>query len=364
MKKIGKLLVVLILLYLFLCSIGIMGAGFKKMGKGFVHTLIQTTTNPFVGLIIGILATTLVQSSSVTTSITVGLVSSGVLSIHNAVPIVMGANIGTTVTNTIVSLIEMPRDVEFKRAFSAAVIHDFFNFTAVLILFPLQYFTGFLNKIAYSFASLFASEKQLTFHSPVKASIKPVVKFILHTIDNLFSSPADYIVTVVFSIFLLIFSLSFLVKILRKTFVKYGEIGLNNVLKKSPVLGIIFGMGFTFIVQSSSVTTSILIPLAGAGVITLQNVFPITVGANIGTTITAIIASLAGNFNGLAIALVHLLFNLIATFLIFGIPLLRQTIIKLSERFGELAAKNKFLPIFYVIVIFYLLPLLIVLTGR
>ena len=103
-KTLFKMFAVVALLYCFLVSIGLMGSAFKGFGKGFAESLIKTTSNPLVGLFIGILATSLVQSSSTTTSIVVGMVGSGVIAVPNAIPIVMGANIGTTVTNTLVSL--------------------------------------------------------------------------------------------------------------------------------------------------------------------------------------------------------------------------------------------------------------------
>jgi len=95
-KTLAKILSVAFLLYLFLVSIGLMGAAFKGFGKGFAESLIKTTSNPFVGLFIGILATSMVQSSSTVTSVVVGIVAAGGITVTNAVPIVMGANIGTT----------------------------------------------------------------------------------------------------------------------------------------------------------------------------------------------------------------------------------------------------------------------------
>ena len=99
MKTLGKILLLFAILYLFILSIQLMGSSFKLMGKGFAEALIQTTSNPLVGLLIGILATSIIQSSSTTTSIVVGLVAGGVLTLQGAIPIIMGANIGTTIIN-------------------------------------------------------------------------------------------------------------------------------------------------------------------------------------------------------------------------------------------------------------------------
>ena len=137
-RVIVSLLQVLVLLYVFLVGVEALSHGIKGLGNGIMDGAIASAANPFFGLVVGILATTLVQSSSVTTSLVVGMVASGQLGVAAAVPIVMGANIGTTVTNTIASLAHAGRSDEFKRAFAAATCHDFFNYLAVLTLLPVE----------------------------------------------------------------------------------------------------------------------------------------------------------------------------------------------------------------------------------
>ena len=145
MKRIGalyrrsipiiQLIGLAVFLYCFIFSLDLMGTSLKMFGQGFAKTLIQSTANPIVGLLIGVLATSIIQSSSSVTSIVVGMVAGGALGIESAIPIVMGANIGTSITNIIASLPEIGRRHEFSRAFSAAIVHDFFNWMAVLICF-------------------------------------------------------------------------------------------------------------------------------------------------------------------------------------------------------------------------------------
>ncbi|MFQ6078759.1 MAG: Na/Pi symporter, partial [Thermodesulfobacteriota bacterium] len=167
-----NLLALIISLYLFIFSLELMGASLKMFGKGFARSLIQATTNPIVGLFIGILSTSIIQSSSSTTSIVVGMVAGGVLEIPSAIPIIMGANVGTSVTNTLASLPQISRRSEFSRAFSAATVHDFFNMLAVLVLFPIQILTNFLASIATLMGKAFQHVGGLTFLSPVKALTK------------------------------------------------------------------------------------------------------------------------------------------------------------------------------------------------
>ena len=202
-----KIACVLTFVYLFLVSIGLMGAAFKGFGKGFAENLIRTTSNPFLGLFIGILATSLVQSSSTTTSIVVGIVSSGVITVGNAIPIVMGANIGTTVTNTLVSLGHIGRREEFKRAITGGTVHDFFNIMCVCILFPLELTFGLLSKTAKWMSTVFANVGGIKFTSPIKLATKPMVNFIKNIIMKL-SVPHNvtYILLLAISLMLLFVS--------------------------------------------------------------------------------------------------------------------------------------------------------------
>ncbi len=165
---------VVALLFLFLLGVNGLSDAFRSLGGGVIDSFFAATRNPFMGLMVGILATTLLQSSSVTTSLIVGLVAAPVnpLPIANAVPMVMGANIGTTVTNTIVSMAHMGRKQEFYRAFSVATCHDFFNYMAVLILLPLEMATGYLQRMATAISSTLTSFGGMEYDSPIKGALK------------------------------------------------------------------------------------------------------------------------------------------------------------------------------------------------
>lgn len=367
----AKILLIAFFLYLFLVSIGLMGKAFKGFGAGFAENLIRTTSNPFIGLFIGILATSLIQSSSTTTSIVVGMVGSGVLTVGNAVPIVMGANIGTTVTNTLVSLGHFTRRDEFKRAVSAATVHDFFNLMCVAVMFPLELATGFLQKIATHMSSAFADFGGIKFTSPIKIITQPVIDFIKHLLIDFsgLSKNAAYILMLVLSIVILFFCLYFIVKLMKALVVKKVEAVLDDVLRKNAMIGIMAGVIFTTIVQSSSVTTSLLVPLVAAGVITMEVAFPITIGANIGTTGTAILASFAsaaatGNVSAIVIAFVHFLFNLTGAIFIYPIKIFRRVPISLAQSLGNLAHRKRGYAIAYVLGLFFVVPSLLIIISK
>ncbi len=362
-----KALMIVFFLYIFLLSISLMGAAFKGFGKGFAEVLLNTTSNSFVGLFIGILATSLVQSSSTTTSIVVGMVASGVITIENAVPIIMGANIGTTVTNTLVSLGHVTRREEFKRAIAGATVHDFFNIICVAIMFPLELATGFLQKLATQMADVFIMFGGIKFSSPVMLITKPVVEMISRFLVDTtgFSAKMGYSIVLALSAVLLFMSLFFIVKIMKSIMLERIERVLHKLLGKSGFTSIMVGLVLTVIVQSSSITTSLLIPLLGAGILSLRAAFPITMGANIGTTTTAILAALAtGNPAAITIAFVHFLFNFIGVVFIYPVRVMREIPIALATKLGELAARKRRYAFIYVITLFFLVPSALIILSR
>lgn len=361
-----KIILVLTCVYFFLVSIGLMGTAFKGFGKGFAENLIATTSNPFIGLFIGILATSLIQSSSTTTSIIVGMVASGVMTVENAIPIIMGANIGTTVTSMIVSLAHIGRREEFKRAVTGSAVHDFFNIMCVCIMFPLELAFGFLSKAASWMSSIFANVGGIKFTSPIKLVTEPTIHLIKDLVlkVDIFKN-ATYIVLLAISIIFLFLALYFIVKTMRSLIVKRAEIVLNNVLGKHAILTIFAGLILTAIIQSSSITTSLMVPLVAAGILTVEMLLPITMGANIGTTVTAILASFAtGNISAITVAFVHFLFNVIGVCCIYPIKKLRNIPIFLAKRLGTLAFKKRSYVIIYVLLMFFILPGLLILISK
>ncbi len=359
----AKALAVLALLFVFLIGVKGLGDGFAMLGRDVLDSFFRATANPFIGLMVGILATTLVQSSSVTTSMIVGLVASpdAALPLANAVPMIMGANIGTTVTNSLVSLGHLTHRAEFRRAFAVATCHDFFNFIAVALFLPLELMTGFLRRSAAQLAGVLGTSSGAEFDSPVKTAIKAVAGPLKHTVENLVPGErAPGVVMILLSGALIVIALTFLVKVMRSAMQSRVESYVNRFLGGSPVLAILVGIVVTVMVQSSSITTALLVPLAGAGLLTTVKAFPITVGANIGTTVSALLASLAVSgpnaSAGLQIALVHMLFNVFATLVIFPVPRIRAIPVAASEWLATVATRSRGWALIYVVGVFYLLP--------
>ncbi len=360
-----KFVMVLALLFVFLLGVNGLGEGFKALGGGALDAFFAATENPFMGLMVGILATTLVQSSSVSTALIVGLVAAPLnpLPLVNAVPMIMGANIGTTVTNTIVSMAHIGRDDEFERAFAVATCHDFFNFIAVALLLPLELWTGILSKSAAALAARLGGVGGVQYSSPLKGALKATmtpVKEFLGSISG--SERTAEILLIILSGILIYAALMLLVRVMRSTVHNQVEAIVSRGLEKAPLIGIIVGIVVTVMVQSSSITTSLLVPLAGAGLLTLAQAFPITVGANIGTTVTALLAALAATgpnaILGLTIALVHFLFNISATLIIFPVERIRNIPLRAARRLASIAVASRRWALLYVIILFYGVPAL------
>jgi solute carrier family 34 (sodium-dependent phosphate cotransporter) len=409
--------IVTLLLYLFLIGLDLMSNSFKILsGKG-MYSLFSSIKNPIAGVMIGIIATVLLQSSSTTTSIIVTMVGSNLLTVEQAIPMIMGANIGTSITNTLVSHAHINNVNEFKLAFAGATVHDMFNFLSLIILLPVETISEGLKypllfKISKKFTGIFVNVESVSFNSPLKVILKPIVKQFCVVDKNVIKGisngcincnstisstcwdlkmkncmtredwDATYpngniiksgflkglgndgggAVGLFISLVILCFALYFIVKILHKLVVSNNGKGkMLNMIKKtleiSPYLTMFVGMLLTISVQSSSIITSTFTPLVGLSILTVEQMFPLTLGANIGTTCTAILASIVTESpDAIQIALCHFIFNIVGTVILFPIPVVRKIPIKMAGRLGVLVSKFKWFGIFYILYTFLLFP--------
>jgi sodium-dependent phosphate cotransporter len=366
-----KLLAVFGLLFVFLVGVRGLGGGFRLLGEDLIQSFFTATENPFMGLLVGLLATTVVQSSSVTTAMIVGLVAApeNPLPLLNAVPMVMGANIGTTVTATIVALGHIGRREEFERAFPVAICHDVFNYLAVLVLLPLELFTGFLQSTAGWLTGSLGNFGGFVYRSPLSTVLGLGLAPISAVNEALFTTEGSQAVFLIMvSGFLIFGALFFIVKVMSGAVQSRVESAVNKALGVNAVVSILIGVLVTIMVQSSSITTSLLVPLAGAGLLRLERAFPVTLGANIGTTVTGFLAAMAvtgvNATAGLQIALVHLFFNLSGTLMIYPIPAVRNIPLRISRRITRLAVRSRRLTLVGVGLLFYGLPALAVFFSR
>ena len=376
-------------LYGFLFALALMGDSFKVLGGRTAGDLFRNVDNPIAGLMIGILATVLVQSSSTSTSVMVGMVGADIISVKTAIPLIMGANIGTSVTNSIVSIGQMQDKDQRQNAFSGAVVHDFFNILCVVLFLPLECISNMLYYWTDFLTEHMEGAEAGTFKSPLKIIVSPLTKLIIQvdkkkinkiSEGKIQSGDVDTLIKGGFmkdmddqlaggiclavSLLLLCIFLYGLVTFLKKALLDAGENSIRYSLQFSETwwggyLNILVGTLLTISVQSSSVTTSALTPLVGLGIISLEQMYPITLGANIGTTCTGLLAAMVtGKINALQIALCHLSFNIFGVSLLYPIKQVRDLPIEWAKFYGKIARKYKWFPLIHVLGTFILGPLI------
>lgn len=350
-----------VLIFTMLTAVSLIGGGFKTATQEHARSLFEFASNPFLGLIIGMVCTALIQSSSTVSSIIVAMVAGG-LPITIAIPMMMGANIGTSITNTIVSLGHIGQRNEFQRAFNAATIHDFFNIFAVMIFLPLELMFGILEKLSAAMVSLvtFGSAAEVGGFNPIKAVTGPLVDMIKSLTSEL-PQVWDGSSRIVLGLILIILSITYMGKIMKSLMVGRARVVLQNSLGKGAVSGIASGTVVTVLVQSSSTTTSLMVPLVGNGIVTARAIYPFTLGANIGTCITAVIAALSITGPNAALALqiafVHFCYNVLAVLVIYGGKFWREWPPSLSYQLSLKVAEQKAYGIAYIVGVFFVVPL-------
>jgi solute carrier family 34 (sodium-dependent phosphate cotransporter) len=356
LKNILLILALLTILYLFFTSIGMMGSSFKLFGKGFSQALFNLVSNPFNGLLIGMMTTAIVQSSSTTTSMIVGMVGAGALNLNIAIPMIMGANIGTSITNTIVSIGFINRSLEFKRGFAASVVHDFFNISVVIVLFPIEITFGLLEKISLWMGRMFEAVGGGHLLNPLQLITKPVINLVSNLVHH------NGILLLLIALPLLFFSLKYLTDVLKKLIIGRTEIWFQKKLFSNAIYAWTLGLVMTVMVQSSSITTSLIVPIAASGILTLPQILPYTIGANIGTTVTAIMAALAtGQIAAITTAFAHLMFNVLGAIVIWPVKFIP---IRMSELLASMAERSKYIPLVYLALQFFIVPGLIIYFTR
>ena len=357
-------LAVLGLIYVLICAVSMIGSGFKAATGGQAQELFSFASNPYVGLVIGIVATALIQSSSTVTSLIVGMVAGG-LPVGIAIPMIMGSNVGTTVTNTLVSLGHVRDKSEFRRAFSAATVHDFFNLIAVAIFLPLEIMFGLLEKVSAWLATLLvgADSYSMSDMNFMKSLTKPFVNLV-DSVTGLLPGAMAGAAMVLAGLVLIFVAITYTGKLLKVLMVGKAKEVLHSAIGRGPVAGIASGALVTTFVQSSSTTTSLMVPLAGSGTFSLRQIYPFMLGANIGTTVTALLAATAVGgavaSSALQIALGHLMFNVFAVGVIFGLPFLRDLPLKGAEWLADIAAEKKIFAAIWMLGVFIVLPLLLI----
>lgn len=350
---------ILAALVIFLIALELMLSSLQHLGRTAAETIILATSNPFTALFIGLLITAIIQSSTATTSMTVALVASGSLTLESAVPIIMGANVGTTITSTIVSLGFLPKKKEFRRAVAAGTYHDFFNILTVIILFPLEYYFQFLSRLSLYIATTFFNQPigPIQGNFSLLGGLSEITDWLVTIIGNGF-------VLIVLSLVLLFGSILFFRKVLTNLLGFGSPERFQRFFFRSPLKSFAWGVLTTAAIRSSSVTTSLVVPLVAKKIVKLPSAVPFILGANIGTTISAFVAAMVNSNTAISIAIAHFLFNFFGVLIFFPIPGLKEIPIKLANGLGRLTLKYRLAGLLYLLVMFFFIPFSLIYFNR
>jgi sodium-dependent phosphate cotransporter len=443
-----KFVLVFVFLYFFVCALDLMSTSFPLIGGSRTRGLLENVEllkNPIVGVMLGLLVTALIHSSSTSTSIMVQMAAAGVISVHDAIPMVMGANVGTSITGSMVAFLQI-RDInEFRRAFAGAIIHDIFNWLSVIVMLftevlfaPLEKMSAYMvenirvsapkgnefdliksltrpltsrviqvNKTVmkawmtptadsakYMNATTMlkdcVSYKQVMFMQPIVTNVTEVSNgsvpyniLDIPVIHNVSELTCNYLlhntgmsdayvgaILLVCSVTFLCLSLLGMLRVLHSML--HGHVAklirhtINMDIPYIPwatgYVAIAFGTLVTLIIQSSTVFTSTLTPLVGLGVVSVNRMYPLTIGANIGTTATALVASLAVEpstlYISLQLAIVHVIFNIAGILLFYIIPCTRVPV-PLAKMLGNVCSKYRWFAVVFLVATFLIIPLFV-----
>jgi solute carrier family 34 (sodium-dependent phosphate cotransporter) len=357
-KKVKGYFLMLLALFLFIFAIDSLTAAMSQLNNSLAIEVLQATKNPFISLFIGLLLTALLQSSSTVTASVVAVVASGTISLEQGVPMVMGANIGTTLTSTLVSFSYIMKKGRFRKALSSGISHDFFNILTVIILLPLELHFKFISRLAGHMANFLAPENSN--NGPMvdpHLLTKPLSEWIIEVIQFPF-------LAIILSILLVFLA----IKLLSQSVFQVLDLGksddLNKYIFKNPGVSFLYGTFFTAAVQSSSVTTSLIVPLVAEGRVNVKKVFPFIIGANIGTTITAAIASIYKTEAAIALALAHFIFNVIGAIIFLPFPVIRNLPVLLAIYMGKKSSKNRIVGFAYILLTFFIIPFFLIYFSK
>lgn len=339
------------------------------MGDERAHQLFAFAGNPFVGLCVGVLATVVIQSSTTVTAITVTAVGTAALSVTEAIPIILGSNVGTTVTCTFVALGFVGDREEFRRALTASTIHDFFNLLALAIFFPLELLlhplariSGWLTQLLYG-----SSVPDPSGLNVISTLTRPVVIVVVDVVGGVGSQFVGSLLVVIVGIVMIFAAVRLLSSLLKGLMVGRAQRALTAAVDRGSARAMLTGFGVTAVTQSSTVTNSILVPFVATGSITPKQVYPVTLGANLGTTLTSLLAAFAvtgaNAKTGLQAALVHVLYNVMAVAVIYGLPFLRPLPLRGALWLADRSVDNKRFLATYLVGVFILAPLTVIVVG-
>ena len=402
-------------LFFFMVGLDLLGSSARVLGSCSAGEVFSDEMNPVAALMIGTLAAALLQSGSATISIIVSLVGGGVIGMQTGIYIMMGANVGRTVTSTIVAIGHSGNADELERSFAGATVDDMFNLMNATVHFFVEITTGYLYRV-----SLFIvgdnSDREgqgSKWTSPLRTMITDITKPIivpnkkvakdvargsktcddyypvfcandvtdysscvrngsvgLITCDKKLGCPAFFrkdasrrddeisgAIVFVLGLAIVFVCLIAIVTVLQRSLSGMSTRIMSKANSLSGYLAIPVGGALAFYVQNSIVFTSMLVPFVGSGAVGLETMHALTLGANLGTTVTGLLASLVSDGTvPLQMALCNVIFNVTGVVLFYPIPFMRMLPLNAAKALGRSTRQFRLFPIMYLVVVFGVMP--------
>jgi sodium-dependent phosphate cotransporter len=373
---------ILVGVFLFISSLEGVKSGFKlifaEWQKGILD-MIGSTKAPITGLALGVIGTALVQSSSAVVAATMVSMSTMVAgglpldaSMRFGVPMVLGANIGTTITNTLV-IFGVRRGMttkEFGETIPAVIVDDVYEALTISLFFIIEMTTGLISNTVLWLGDIFTDALKMeqvfaTFDKTIIDIIikEPIVKPMSNLMTGFFGPRNGGFALFVIWFAIIIFSMGLITKGLENIIAMEWE---DKVLAafRSPVRGFFTGFSITWLVGSSSIGSSLVIPFLATKVVNLKKAYPYLCGCNMATTVdlSQIYGYVAGGVVGMMLGSAHVLLNIMALLLWLVSPL-RFVPVAISERLGKILVSNKNASlslVAWVIFVFFLMPLIVI----
>ncbi|EYC03513.1 hypothetical protein Y032_0093g2633 [Ancylostoma ceylanicum] len=408
-----RFVAICIILFLYICSLSNLSTAFSLLGSRGLGKAIKASpliNDPISAVVVGMLATVVLQSATTTTNVLVGMVAADMITVHEAIPVMIGSELGGTLVNAIVSLAYSGKPEQFRRAFAAATLGDVFNICCIFVILPLELATGFIEEFSWLIVDPLIAEQGISFKTldlltdPVNRMVLEVNEAELRnaTIDDdyfapdhsfvyrcvfkngsriykcpythlfAYSSFSDSLIgwiVLVISIAVLVFCLIGIVyliqTLLKGPLAKYvrGLLSRECPGRWRPCTGytvMLVGLIITLAIQSNNIFNSSLTPLVGSGVISLEQMYPLILGANIGGSFSAVLAALTADGSRfektLHMAVCQVLYNIIGTFMFYLIPWTRKLPTFLARRLGEITDQYRWFIVVFILMFFVLIP--------
>ncbi|GMR60966.1 hypothetical protein PMAYCL1PPCAC_31161, partial [Pristionchus mayeri] len=413
----GKIMAILAVIFLYLCTLSTLATAFTLLSSRGLGKYIRDSSlirDPASALIVGMLITVVLQSSTTFTNVLVSMVAANMITVHMAIPMMIGSELGTSFVNGLISLTYAGDRESFKRAFSAAILGDVLNICVILVVLPIELTTAMIENLSWKIVDPLISEQGLSFKT-IEILTDPINRFVLEVdepgLRNATMSdeylPADHTfilkcsfpngsriyncpyshpfvhttwsddtvakVVVICSIGVLIFCLFAIVALINHIMRGRVKEAVQRLIEKecpgrwkwaTGYIIMAVGFGFTMLLQSNSVFSSSLTPLAGAGVVSLEKLYALTMGSNIGTTFSGVLAAMAADPSrfekALHMAVCQVIYNIIGTLLFYPIKPMRKIPLRLAGQIGECTAHYRWFILLYLFVLFILVPIIVI----